>query len=233
MGVINPNTKQDISCYYTVETKALAHEFEKFLTDSLGINELEKAHLDNNSEKLKYGTDQKTELHRVLYKEFDKEDKSKLIANYNLFLKFRAGQLLEQTGINDWAFQRFPSLRVQFPNNISVFEYHRDSDYNHPLGEINHFLSITKSENTGALWVEENLGWEDFKPLNLNKGEMAVLDTSIFKHGDKLNQEESTRVSIDFRAIPLSALKAEESKKSITAGRKFDIEDYYTCIKAI
>ena len=41
--------------------------------------------------------------------------------------------------------------------------------------------------NSSALHVEKNLGFEDYVPLNLKPGEYAILNTSIYKHGDFKN----------------------------------------------
>ena len=169
-----------------------------------GIQEL---HLIENEGLLKYGTDQKTMIHRILYKDFD-EPESNIIYNYRILCSEWLKNLREDYSINDWALQRFPSIRVQFPGNISVFEFHRDNDYNHPRGEINHFLAVTPCIETAALQVEKHLGWKDYVPLNLDKGESAILNTPIFEHRDIINNENYTRISIDFRAIPFMYLKA-------------------------
>ena len=106
--------------------------------------------------------------------------------------------LTSRYGVQEWAVQAFPSIRVQFPNNLSVFEFHRDSDYNHPLGEINHFVAVTPCKSTAALWLERNLGWDNFAPLDLQPYQSAMINTSIFKHGDYINQEGYTRLSLIF-----------------------------------
>jgi len=224
---------QEIKLIFNSETRALAKIFEHFLAYTFGVKSLESIHLSQDYELLIYGTDQRTELHKKLYSEFDSGNTSSVVLHYNRFIYKCAKDLFNRTGINRWAFQRFPSLRVQFPGNVSVFEFHRDSDYNHPIGELNHFLSVTTSHQTSALWVEQNLGWGDYKPLNLRKGEMAILDTSVFRHGDKLNNEGHTRVSIDFRALPLEALNELGSKESISAKLRFDTSGYYTLIEIL
>ena len=132
---------------------------------------------------------------------------------------------------NNWAIQRFPSLRVQFPNNVSVFEFHKDSDYSHHIGEINNFLAVTNCKNTSALHIQKNLGWEDYEPFNLISGELAQINTSIFKHGDLKNCENFTRISIDFRVIPLSVIKRAPVGKRITANKKMDENNYYYSYK--
>lgn len=192
------------------------------------LERIQDLHLIENEGLLKYGTDQKTMVHRILYKDFD-EPESKIIYNYRILCLEWLKTLRNEYKFDDWALQRFPSVRVQFPGNISVFEFHRDNDYNHPRGEINHFLAITPCIETAALQVEKHLGWKDYIPLNLNKGESAILNTSIFKHGDLVNNENYTRISIDFRAIPVHILEqsSEINKSSLTKKITLDLNGYY------
>ena len=151
---------------------------------------------------------------------------SKFWLSYRSLCLEIVNKLKKETGYSkDWAIQRFPNFRFQFPNNISVFEFHRDSDYEHPLGEINCFYALTKCENSSALHVEKNLGFEDYVPLNLNPGQYALLNTSIYKHGDILNETKKTRISMDFRFIPIS--KLSEGRISLTKGIEFNTNSYF------
>jgi len=177
---------------------------------------------------LQQGTDQATIFHKAVYSSFDKSDyfSSEFWKHY----KFLCNEILNQLKIEtdyfgEWAVQRFPTIRFQFPNNLSVFEFHRDSNYSHPLGEINCFYAINECKDSSALHVEKNLGFEDYYPLNLDSGEYAILNTSIFKHGDFINKTGKTRVSMDFRFIPSKNLKDEKS--SLTKGIKFTSDSYF------
>ena len=173
------------------------------------------------------GSDQCTPAHNIIYKDFDKGLKSELVQSYRRIAKQWLDNLEEAYGIKDWAIQRYPSVRIHLPGNVSVFEFHRDSDYCHPLGEINHFISLTHSTGTASLHIEHNLGWSDFKPLVLQKNQSAIINTSIFKHGDMLNMEGYTRVSIDFRGLPEAVLNETKTSHSITKKRRFDCNDYF------
>ena len=71
--------------------------------------------------------------------------------------------LKNETGyLGEWAIQRYPTIRFQFPENVSVFEFHRDSNYSHPIGEINCFYALNECIDSSALHVEKNLGFEDY-----------------------------------------------------------------------
>ena len=53
----------------------------------------------------------------------------------------------------------------------------------------------------------------------------ALINTSIFKHGDILNKTNKTRVSMDFRFIPSFLLN--DDKSSLTKGIRFSSDSYF------
>jgi hypothetical protein len=218
----------DIQTKKSKESLNFKKNFEKLIYTFCPVKEIEKIHEFKTSKELfSKGTDQESWLHKQIYKDFDKCDKSKLIISYyQLCMKIKK-DLSNSTGIKNWAIQRFPSVRIQYPENISVFEFHKDSDYNHPLGEINIFMAITKCEGTATLNIEKNLGWRNYEPLILDAGEFAKINTSIFKHGDYINKENYTRISVDFRMIPTHVLNLSEVKNSLSKNRKFTENDYF------
>lgn len=183
---------------------------------------------------LKKGTDQSTSFHKAFYSTFDKPDffQTDFWESYKTLCIEIIEELKEKTGyIGNWAIQRYPTIRFHFPQNVSVFEFHRDSNYSHPLGEINCFYACNECKNSSALQIEKNLGFEDYYPLNLKSGEYALLNTSIFKHGDIPNKTKNTRVSLDFRFIPSRLLN--EEKISLTKGIKFTTDSYFVDEKEI
>lgn len=223
--------KQNIKIFKNELTKFLAELVKDSLRNSLKIDNIEDAHhIFKDHPKLLSMTDQKTIIHKNFYKELDNED-SEINKSYRLLVEDLCRKSEESKNYNEWAIQRFPSLRVQFPNNLSVYEFHKDSDYSHHLGEANNFMAVTDCKESAALHIEKNLGWEDYKPLNLVSGELAQVNTSIFKHGDIPNQENYTRISIDFRFLPLKVLKKDPIGASITANKKMDESNYYYLYK--
>ena len=228
-------TQQNI--YYGKSTeiirKAFIAHIKKAIFDKNYKNttfELENLHnLSSENEKLLgKGTDQATLFHKAIYSTFDEPDhfySDFWISYKNLCLEI-VEILKTNTGFfEEWAIQRYPTFRFHFPNNVSVFEFHRDSNYSHPIGEINCFYAINECINSSALQIEKNLGFEDYFPLNLIQGEYALLNTSIYKHGDILNQTNKTRVSMDFTFNPKSLLKSQNS--SLTKNIKFNTNSYF------
>ena len=217
--------------------------FIKHIKDSIfgensEINKLDLDNLHNNFKIgqgiLKRGTDQSTIFHKAIYSSFDEPNflNSQFWKYYTEFCLEVLNILKIQTGYNgNWCIQRFPTIRFHFPGNISVFEFHRDSNYSHPIGEINCFYALNECLDSSALQVEKNLGFEDYLPLNLGPGQYALLNTSIYKHGDILNKTPKTRVSMDFRFIPKNLLN--ENKSSLTKGIKFTSDSYFIDEKKI
>ena len=228
-------TQQKI--YYGESSEVIRESFVSHIKNAIISNNLAKSlfNLDNLHETfeehqilLEKGTDQATVFHKAIYSTFD--DPKFFLSEF--WIKYRKltlevlEALKKETGYRgEWAIQRFPTIRIQFPKNVSVFEFHRDSNYSHPIGEINCFYAINLCFNSSALQVEKNLGFEDFVPLNLKPGQYALLNTSIYKHGDILNETNKTRISMDFRFIPNKNLNNE--KVSLTKGIKFNTNSYF------
>ncbi len=191
--------------------------------------ELQNLHNLFNEEKLlQKGTDQSTVFHKAIYSTFDQPSffLSEFWQNYKKLCLEIVDKLKDETCyLGEWAIQRYPTIRFHFPNNVSVFEFHRDSNYLHPIGEINCFYALNECNNSSALQVEKNLGFEDYVPLNLKPGEYAILNTSIYKHGDYINKTGKTRVSMDFRFIPKLLLSNADS--SLTKKIKFTSDSYF------
>ncbi len=228
-------TQQNI--YYGESSKLIRESFISHIKNSIIKNNQSKSFLnledlheifEEHQELLQKGTDQSTIFHKAIYSSFDDPNYcfTEFCVNYRKLSLEVLVILKDQTGYKgEWAIQRFPTIRIQFPNNLSVFEFHRDSNYSHPIGEINCFYAINKCYQSSALQVERNLGFEDYVPLNLNPGQYALLNTSIYKHGDILNETNKTRISMDFRFIPIS--KLTEGRISLTKGIGFNTNSYF------
>lgn len=129
-------------------------------------------------------------------------------------------------------YQRVPNLRIQFPDNIAVGEWHRDKDYGHNTKEWNIFLPLTSAYNTNTIWAETEEGKEDYQPLEANPGEFIIWKGVDLKHGNKVNGTRSTRVSLDFRVIPYSEYK-EQVGESINTNTPFRVGGYYDVMEVL
>ena len=115
-----------------------------------------------------------------------------------------------------------------------VVWYDSDKDHKHPKGEINCLLPITSMRGSNSVWRESSPFKGDFKPFELEEGEMIYWNGNECHHGNKVNKTCHTRVSFDFRVMPnefylknIVNVKEDKRKISATRGTKFMIGSYY------
>lgn len=200
------------------------YNFRSLLEDMLGRTDLEELHKSVSYPEL---FTMKTEQSTIYHKEFyDKVRGSKFLEKYNHFIEHIIKPHFNGDKV---VFQKIPTFRTQFLDNISVGKWHRDRDYSHSTDEVNFYLSITESKNTNAVWAESEPDKGDYKPLNAKYGEYIMWDGANCRHGNKQNEEGFTRVSFDFRAMAHSDYKdfERQGKESVHAKVKMVIGDYY------
>ena len=105
---------------------------------------------------------------------------------------------------------------------------HSDAWYLHPKNEINFICPITTANDTASIWAESAPLQQDYEPLFLNCDDIVMLEFNSCHHFNKINVENYSRVTLDFRVLPLS-LKSNEEKvlKSMTREETFDDNGYY------
>ena len=141
--------------------------------------------------------------------------------------------------------QKTPNIRFQLPGfsnigklnsdpNENIIGLHKDSHFNHPKEEYNIILPITEMYDTNSIYHEEypnsNKNPSKFKSLTLKKNEFCKIYLNQMLHYNKINKTKITRVSFDFRVIPLSKYKENNLLKSATNNIKFKPGDYYMLI---
>lgn len=200
------------------------------INESFKIADLHKYFLNTPKDLITVDNDQDQEIYKLLYMidsgySFDGEDKSKqLFLNlFDNFVNFLASDIFDE----DLIYQSKPTLRVMFPNNKAVGDWHRDREYNHPLEEINVWVPITSASNTNSIWLESSFDKEDYEPANLDYGQFLIFDSGL-KHGNVLNKENKTRLSFDFRVIPRSKYKEPSNASSYSQNIEFKIGHYYS-----
>lgn len=127
----------------------------------------------------------------------------------------------------DFLFQKWPTFRVMLPDNVAVGAFHNDAEFGHPDGEVNFIIPLTNSDKTASIWVESEEGKKDFKPIKLSVGWLARFNGNKLTHGNKVNITGRTRVSMDFRVLPISKYHEDQAKESITRKTKFVEGGYY------
>ena len=183
------------------------HPFIDYIKELYNENQLDQLHLkstDYNEFKdvleLGYLNDKDTDLHKMFYTDIKTNNKFKIL--YCNFIKDIFKELYPDEKY--MIFQSFPSIRIQYDNSV-VVPPHYDSDHlsNHPDGEINFLIPITKMFNTNSIYIESEPGKKDYKSIELNPGELFNFNGNKCTHYNEKNDENKLRISMDFRIILL------------------------------
>lgn len=204
-----------------VEYDTSLFPFRVLIEDFLGEKDLELIHEKYNVPLVVRENDQETDYHKIFYKNCDLN--SGFDELYKKFVKEYVSSMFDDNKI---VYQKRPTFRIHLNNNKAVGEFHRDSEYNHPLQEINMFVPMTECVDTNTIWIEKTPGAEDFEPINLKYGQAFVFNGGLLTHGNKVNRTNQTRVSFDFRIIRNKDYK-NSFHSSINSSQKFEVGGYY------
>jgi hypothetical protein len=122
-------------------------------------------------------------------------------------------------------YQAVPTFRVHLPGNVAVGEFHTDAQYHHPLGEINYWVPLTPAADTASVWVQGDDGVL-YAP-DIGPGQFAEFDAARRLHGNKINETGRSRVSFDFRALPIRLLPEVEGGPTEHTKLRFIPGGYY------
>jgi perosamine synthetase len=181
------------------------YNFIEYFNNLYNETNLEMLHLKSNNynllkEKLSLGglNEIDTDLHKIFYTDIKNNNSFK-----KLYCKFII-DIYRNFFPNEkyMIYQSFPSIRIQFMESM-VIPPHKDSDHlsNHPLGEKNFIIPITKMEKTNSIYIESKPEKKDFQSITLNKGEFFFFNGNTCTHYNEKNMENKLRISIDFRVI--------------------------------
>lgn len=198
------------------------YKFRELVEKALKQKDLEHLHSLEKYDLYEKGTDQHTSWHKLYY-----NNMQEFIVSYKKFVH----DIVKPSFGENIVYQKIPTFRVQLVNNLGVFEFHKDKTYQHNQHEVNFFLPITDAYETNTIWVESEEDKGDYSPMNTKYGQVVKWYGNYLTHGNKQNIEEHTRVSVDFRVIPLSKYHEEEGTASIYSKMKFKIGDYYEVTK--
>lgn len=196
-------------------------DFVKVISELFGVKEL-KSISEKHDELFQVGSDSKTSFHNLFYDKYRSgwEEMETLYAN---FIK----GVIAPTVHEDFLYQKFPTFRVHLKNNVAVGAFHNDAEFNHPKGEINFIIPLTNSKDTASIWIESEPDKKDFEAVEMKVGELVKFNGNELTHGNKKNETEHTRVSMDFRILPISKYDENNSKESVTRNTKFIEGEYY------
>ena len=205
--------------------------FVSLFEELFGRKDLDNLHLDLDKEYEFFsqpGSDSDTKFHTVFYDKM-RAGWPEFLKLYKLFIKDVIAPITGAT--DELIYQKWPSFRVHLPNNVAVGGWHKDGDYNHPTGEINFILTLTKMFESNATIAESEPGTMDFRQLALDPGQVVQFNGNQCIHGNLPNRTGVTRVSFDFRVMLPEQYNAAHELTSLSKGNKFLIGHYYEVMK--
>lgn len=126
-------------------------------------------------------------------------------------------------------YQSPPTIRVAMPSRAPTIQVHSDGQYpRHQNAEINFWVPVTRVWGNNTLHVESEPGKGDFRAVEMDLGSFLRFNGYHCRHFTNPNDTGRTRISFDFRVVPVSLYK---EYKSDVPGRKRDegkIGDYRT-----
>ena len=191
------------------------YDFKSIVCEYLNIHQLDNIFVE---QKITRENNQSTEYHKRFYNSLDNDNKLKSL--YDDFISNVIKNLFDEEII----YQVTPTFRLQAIDNVSVFAFHKDTEYGHSDKTINFFLPITKCYDTNALWVESG---SSFEPMECDYGDLITFDAVNLLHGNKVNKTGKSRISLDFRVMKMVDY-CETSKQTLSKNRRLILGDYYT-----
>jgi len=177
------------------------------------------------------GNDSHTVFHKKFYEKLDHEEGwSGFTKTYHALL---SEVVLPYLGLEEALVQKYPSFRVHLPGNVAIVINHFDADENHghPVGEINFIYALTDMFGTNTVKVDKMPRLGEYVSLDLKQGELISFNGNLCSHYNMINEEGKTRMSFDFRVLPLNYYKADYDRITVTTGKKYNEGGYYIKMK--
>jgi hypothetical protein len=216
-------------CKLNFDTKK--YKFVELVTELFGITLNELHTIKENTYEVfsEVGKDSNTEFHKKFYKRLN--DGWDIQEEYERFIK---EVVLPFLNLEEAIVQKFPTFRVMLPNNVAVVIKHHDSDdlHKHPTGEINFIMGLTKMYESNTVHVEKMPRLEEYESITLNQGEVICFNGNKCNHYNEINKTDKTRVSFDFRILPLNYYNNKYSKCSASTNTNYIEGCYYNRLKS-
>jgi hypothetical protein len=206
------------------------YDFVPFLQELFNLKDLDKLHEQQTTEYevfKKFGEDSNTEFHEQFYKYLKGENGVKIKDAYESFIK---EVIFPYLGLNKALVQQFPTIRFQLPNNIAVARKHIDSEF-HPIGEINFSYAFTDMFGSNTIWIEKMPRSENYVPITMLSRECTSFNANLCTHYNKINETGKTRISMDFRILPINYYNSTDVKSTFTTNMQYIDGGYYNMME--
>lgn len=200
---------------WKIHTYSLAsYPFPLWVAESLRTNDLDR--LSADEPRWKEREDQRSPWHRDFYAKFP---------DWQFLYRDFVKQVIAPIVGEPFYFQAVPTFRVHLPGNVAVGAFHTDAMYHHPMDETSYWLPVTHASATRSVWIEDDEG--ALRAPNVWPGELVAFSATTRLHGNITNITGRSRVSFDFRCIPVRLLPKEEGPPSENMNLRFVPGGYY------
>jgi hypothetical protein len=207
-----------LSTPYKIKYDTERFPFRELILNILQEDSLYDLHLKDKIDLLTREKDQSTKWHKSYYEKFWAEFSP-------LYVKF-VSHLRDTFDYTSIIYQKIPTFRVHQVGNLGVGEWHKDKTYNHGVSEVNFWMPFLDTFSTNTIWSESKEDLGDYSPYDVKYGEILVFNGASLMHGNKINETDSTRVSIDFRLVDPAKFSPNQNG-SINMKTPFDIGGYF------
>jgi hypothetical protein len=209
------------------------YDFQGVLQRIFNVENLQYVHTLQPSlhEQVTFHEDTKTWFHKHYY---SSPIYGELLNVYDSFVR---DIILPRYTDSAYAVQVDPSFRIGIPNNTALgirdnerterIGFHCDADYNHQPGEINFIVPLTPMFDTNSVFVESEPGKEDYHSINTSIGNAFCFYGNKCKHYNVKNETGVSRLSIDFRIIPMSQYDHNWNAESVHGKRPLTLGGYF------
>ncbi len=177
-------------------------DFRPWARSSLGVENLEQLHLRPDPAQFDTYVDRLNHYKDMLASNF-----GAIVHQYLQLAEF-VGPLFDGVDLR----QMVPSFRCHLVGAGTVSAFHRDGDpkFGVTPGVINGWVPLTAVGGDNSIYIETELGSEDYQPVTLRPGQILIFDAYHLKHGSYGNTTKTTRISFDFRFLPRNPDRARE-----------------------
>lgn len=191
------------------------YPFPTLVTESLGVDDLTTLVAD--LPRRTWQTDQQSPWHAPFYAGFE-------AGWHAVYEQFVREVVVPRLG-EPCYYQRVPTFRVQLPGNLAVGEFHTDAQYHHPVAEVSFWLPLTPASDTSSVWIEDDRDVP--RAVVALPGEVVQFAAATRRHGNFPNETGKSRVSFDFRLLPVRHLPEREGPPTEHTRLRFVPGGYY------
>ncbi|KAL1495561.1 hypothetical protein AB1Y20_016924 [Prymnesium parvum] len=149
--------------------------------------------------------------------------------------------LRDGLGEDSFAVQCQPSMRFNLPgcsalgarpgDSDEMIGLHADGEYGHQPGEMNFTLALTPFFGSNGLFVETEPGRGDFREVVMDTGGIFAFAGVSRRHHNKRNTTGVSRVSLDFRVIPMSKYQdSRDGERKASREHRFTLGEYFELV---